>query len=94
MADQDGVYRGAAFGGGVIRLRLFARGFIYVALTAWNVRHIAALNYGAALLGAFAISSIWWGNAAGASMVKARGARECYALGAALGTVCGMWLAR
>lgn len=74
--------------------RLFMRGFVIVALTAWNVRHIAALQYPWAFAGGFGISFVWWGNSRGAAHSELRWAREVYALGAACGTLLGMWLGR
>lgn len=74
--------------------RLFARGFLIVALTALNVRHISALHYPWAFAGGFGISFVWWGNSRGAAHNELKWAREVYALGVALGTVFGMWLGR
>lgn len=65
-----------------------------VTLTAANVAQIAARHWGGAFLGGFAISFVWWGNSRGAAHTEVRFARECYALGAGCGTVCGMLLAR
>lgn len=75
-------------------VRLFSRGLLIVALTSWNVRHIAALDYRMALIGGFGISFVWWGNSRGAAHNDLRFARETYAAGAAVGTVLGMWLGR
>lgn len=74
--------------------RVFFRGFVIVTLTAWNVRHIGALQYPWAFAGGFGISFVWWGNSRGAAHSDLAWAREVYALGAALGTVTGMWLGR
>ena len=73
-------------------LRLFARGLIIVTLTAWNVRHIAVLNYPWAFAGGFGISFVWWTNSKSAAHSDLRYARETYAAGAAVGTVLGMYL--
>jgi hypothetical protein len=78
----------------LIYVRLFLRGFVIVTLTAWNVRHIAALQYPWAFAGGFGISFVWWGNSRGAAHSALRWSREVYAVGAALGTVFGMWLGR
>lgn len=75
-------------------VRLFARGFLIVTVTAANVANIAHGEYPHALVGGFLISFIWWTNSRTASHSEARFGREAYAAGAALGTVCGMWLAR
>lgn len=74
--------------------RLFLRGVVIVALTSWNVRHIAAMNYPWALVGGFGISFVWWGNSRGAAHSDLRYARETYAAGAAVGTVIGMYLGK
>lgn len=75
-------------------LRLFLRGFVIVTLTAYNVTNIAQGQYGHAFLGGFGISFVWWGNSRGAAHTEVAWARETYALGAACGTVVGMYLAR
>lgn len=74
--------------------RLFLRGFVIVALTAWNVRHIASLQYPWAFAGGFGISFVWFGNSRQAAATDLPYARETYAAGAACGTVFGMWLGR
>lgn len=74
--------------------RLFVSGFVIVAMTSWNVRHIGALQYGPAAGVAFGISFVWWGNSRGAAHSGLRFAREVYAAGASCGTVFGMWLGR
>ena len=76
------------------QLRLFWRGFLIVALTAFNVTNIARGQFGLAFAGGFGISFVWWTNSQNAAHNHARFAREAYALGAALGTVFGMWVAR
>jgi hypothetical protein len=72
----------------------FLRGFVIVTLTAWNVRHISSLQYPMAAVTAFGISFVWFGNSRAAAHSELKFAREVYALGAALGTVTGMWLGR
>jgi len=74
--------------------RVFGRGFLIVTLTASNVGQIAGHHWGGAFLGGFAISFVWWGNSRTAARAECPYAREAYALGAACGTVCGMWLVR
>lgn len=73
---------------------LFLRAFVIVTLTAWNVRHIAALQYPWAFAGGFGISFVWFGNSRQAAHSELRHARETYAAGAAFGTLFGMWLGR
>lgn len=75
-------------------LQTFGRGFALVALTAANVSMIAAGRTSGAFLCGFAISWVWWGNARGSVVGDGPWLRECYALGAAAGTVFGMWLTR
>lgn len=74
--------------------RLFVRGLIIVTLTSWNVRHIAALEYSWAFAGGFGISFVWFTNSRTAAHSELKWAREVYALGAAVGTICGMYLGR
>lgn len=78
----------------MILARLFARGWLIVTLTAYNVSNIAHGQYWHAFLGGFGISFVWWMNSRSAAHTDVRGGRELYALGAAVGTICGMWLAR
>lgn len=75
-------------------LRIFLRGLLIVTLTAMNVGQIASRHYGGAFLGGCAISFVWWGNSRGAAHSEAKYGRECYALGAGLGTLAGMLLVR
>ena len=76
-------------------MRYALRGFVIVALVAWNVRHVANGDYIAAFFTGTAISVFWWLNAGMASEAKQhRGAALWYGLGAGCGTVVGMWLGR
>jgi hypothetical protein len=75
-------------------LSIFARGFIIVAMTATNVGQIAGRHWGGAFCVGFGISFVWWMNARSAARADLAGLRECYALGAASGTVFGMALVR
>lgn len=75
-------------------LTLFLRGFIIVALTAWNTGQVAGQHYPGAWCVGFGISFFWFGNARSAAHSELKFARETYALGAATGTVAGMWLTR
>lgn len=72
-------------------IRIAGRGFGLVALTASNVVQVSHGHYGGALLGGFLISWLWWSNSHAAKMAIP-GAALAYGLGAALGTVSGMWL--
>lgn len=72
--------------------RLLFRGWLIVSLTAWNIRHIAALDYTMAMIGGFGISFVWFGNSRTAAHSDLPWAREVYAGGAALGTLTGMLL--
>jgi hypothetical protein len=75
-------------------LRLAARGWLIVTLTALNVTQIAAGRYVAAFLVGMAISGVWWFNSRNAAHSEATGAWFAYAFGAGLGTVTGMWLGK
>lgn len=75
-------------------LMSFGRGLLIVALVAWNTRHIAALDYSAALLTGTAVSAVWWTNSKQAAVSIVPGARWAYAVGAGIGTLIGMWLGR
>lgn len=72
----------------------FLRGWLIVTLVAWNTRHVATLNYSAAFLTGGVLSLVWWGNSKTAANSTVTGARWAYALGAAAGTLTGMWLGR
>lgn len=75
-------------------LRLAARGFVIVILTATNVYQIAHEHYiGAFVIGAL-ISVVWFGNAKNAGRSDVAGAAWWYGLGAGLGTIAGMALMR
>lgn len=71
-------------------LVIFLRGFVIVTLTSINVGQIAGRHWGGAFLGGVGISFVWWINAHTAAHSDARLGRECYALGAGVGTVTGM----
>lgn len=73
---------------------IFFRGFLIVALVAWNVRHVAALEYGKAFLTGCCISAVWWTNARASAHSQVPAGRWIYALGAGCGTLFGMWLGR
>jgi fucose permease len=73
---------------------IFFRGFLIVTLTASNIGQIAGRHWVGAFVGGFGISFVWWMNSKSAAHSSLRFARECYALGAASGTVFGMWLVR
>lgn len=70
--------------------RFFLRGFLIVALTTANVRFVAQAQFIPAFICAFFLSAVWWGNAR-AAQGTAPWSREVYALGAACGTVAGIW---
>lgn len=72
--------------------RLWLRGFLIVFCTALNVKLISRGLYVGAFLTGFAISIVWWSNVGHASEDKSWRAGTCYALGAACGTVAGMWV--
>lgn len=68
------------------------RGFLIVSLTSVNVGQIAGHHYGGAFCCGGAISWVWWRNAHSAAHDDLPHLRECYALGAGLGTITGMLL--
>lgn len=75
-------------------LLIFARGMLIVTLTAANVGQIARGHYGGAFIGGCAISFVWFNNSRAAAHSTVPYARECYALGAGVGTITGMLLVR
>jgi hypothetical protein len=72
---------------------LFFRGFLLVALVSMNTRQIANGRYAGAFVIGGLISLCWWWNSA-KDRPDFRGAGLVYALGAACGTVTGMWLGK
>lgn len=72
-------------------IRIAGRGFVIVFLTASNVVQVSHGHYGGALVGGFLISSLWWSNSHAAKL-DTPGASIAYGLGAALGTVTGMYV--
>lgn len=77
----------------MIYLRLFLRGFVQVALVSLNVRQVAQGHYGGAFFVGGLISLVWWSNSS-KHREDVAGAGAMYALGAACGTVTGMYLGR
>ena len=75
-------------------LRTFGQAFAIVACVAANTTFIARGEYQPAFIVGFLISYLWWGNARTASLTSSRIAQIVYGLGAATGTVVGMYLAR
>ena len=73
---------------------LVARGFTLVGLTATNVGQVAGQHWWGALGVGFLISFIWFGNARSAAHTSLKFAREAYSLGAALGTIFGMFIVK
>ena len=73
---------------------VFLRSFVVVTFVAMNTRQIAAGHYGGAFLCGGLISYFWWRNAGKASTDRSHAAAFCYGLGAACGTMLGMWLTR
>jgi hypothetical protein len=65
-----------------------------VLLTAMNVGQISGGHYLGAFVTGASISWVWWSNAHRAAHTSVRGAQHAYALGAACGTVTGMWIIR
>lgn len=76
----------------MIYVLIAAQGFVIVFLTALNVTQIASGHYGSAFIVGGAISYVWFGNSRTAAHSKAPYARQAYSLGAALGTIAGMFI--
>lgn len=72
---------------------VFLRGFVIVALVSLNTRQIAQGRYESAFVVGGLISAMWWSNSS-AKREQFKGAGALYALGAACGTVVGMWVGR
>ena len=72
---------------------LFLRGFIIVTLTAMNTSQIAREEWLPAWVVGFGISWVWFYNARTAALTALPRGGEVYALGAACGTLFGMFLA-
>ena len=75
------------------KLSLFCRGWLQVALVSANVVQVSQGRYGAAFVTGWAISAVWWQNSHSAGRNDVPGGWLAYSLGAACGTVSGMWLA-
>lgn len=76
----------------MIYLYLGLQGFVIVFLTSLNVVQIARGHYASAFVVGGAISWVWFGNSRTAAHSQATYARQAYALGAAIGTVTGMFV--
>jgi hypothetical protein len=75
----------------VIYLRLWLRGFVQVSLVACQTTQIAKGSYNGAFVIGWLISAVWWSNSS-AKRDDVKGAGAVYALGAACGTIAGMWV--
>jgi hypothetical protein len=73
-------------------LTLGWRAFSLVTLVALNTYQISHRNYGMALLTGGLVSWVWWGNTRKANRDDSRMGQVVYTLGAAAGTVTGMWI--
>ncbi len=73
---------------------VFGRAFAIVCCTALNVVNVSHGRYRVAFVTGGILSAIWWGNSRTAAHSDLRGAWLVYAMGAACGTVAGMWLGR
>jgi hypothetical protein len=71
--------------------RLWLRGFVQVSLVACQTTQIAHGKYDGAFVVGWLISFVWWWNSS-ARREDVTGAGAVYALGAACGTVIGMWV--
>lgn len=75
-------------------LTVWRRAFTIVTCTALNVSQVAGVHYFSAFFTGGLLSYIWWTNTKTAAKVEGEGAHIAYALGAACGTVAGMYLGR
>lgn len=75
-------------------LLVWWRAFAIVSCTAANVVNVSRGHYGLAFITGGLLSAVWWGNSRAAAHSSLRGAGAAYALGAACGTVFGMWVGR
>lgn len=73
-------------------LLLFARGFLVVSLVAVNTYQLAHEHFLGAFIVGFLISLTWWFNAGTSGRSVDRNDGFFYALGAATGTVTGLFL--
>lgn len=73
---------------------LFARGWLQVALVSANTYQVAHERYLGAFVIGFAISAVWWFNAGSSGKSREWQDGPWYALGAATGTISGLWLTR
>jgi hypothetical protein len=73
---------------------LWWRAFTIVCCTATNVTQIANGHYVVAFFTGGLLSWIWWSNSRTAAHSGIAGGQAAYALGAACGTLCGMWIGR
>jgi hypothetical protein len=71
---------------------LFLRGFVLVSLVAANTTQIAQRHFGGAFIVGMGVSLVWWWNSS-SKRPEIPGAAFAYAVGAACGTVTGMYLA-
>jgi hypothetical protein len=74
-----------------VYLRLWLRGFVQVSLVACQTAQIARNHFDGAFVVGWLISFVWWSNSS-AKREDVKGAGAVYALGAACGTVVGMWV--
>lgn len=73
-------------------LAIFGRAFVLVSLTAGNVRLVSRGRFVPAFFTGGALSAVWWFAAHSAATSHLPAAWLVYAIGAACGTVTGMWL--
>lgn len=71
---------------------IFLRAFAQVGAVALNVSMIANKQYVLAFFTGGLVSWIWWKNSRTAASFEGEWPRIVYTLGAASGTVAGMWL--
>lgn len=72
-------------------IALFLRGWLMVSLVSLNSVQIIHQRYASAALVGWCISALWWTNSS-RHRLESRWAGAVYAVGAATGTVTGMWV--
>lgn len=79
----------------VLYAQVFFRGLLIVGMVSLNTRMISSNDYAGAFAVGGGISAVWWFNARTAAASRddeLPGAWIAYAVGAAVGTVTGMWI--
>lgn len=76
----------------MLLFKVYWRAFLIVTCTALNVTQVSQHHFISAFFTGGLLSFVWWANTKSAAHTDLRGAQYVYALGAACGTVFGMFL--